>query len=55
MLDIMGSFIAIILVLISIKKLGIKIELGIIRDALKRLEESAVYFVSTWQQRLLEH
>lgn len=46
MLDIMGSFIAIILVLISIKKLGIKIELGIIRDALKRLEESAVYFVS---------
>ena len=45
-LDITGSFIAILLVLKSIQKIHIKIKFGNVKDAFKRVGESAIYFAS---------
>lgn len=45
-LDITGSFIAILLVLKSIQKIHIKIKFGNVKDAFKRVGESATYFAS---------
>lgn len=44
--DILGSIVAFLLVTIEIRKLGIRIEVVPIVEAIKKLKESAVYFVS---------
>ena len=44
--DILGSVVALVLVLIEIRKMGIVITKMPLSDALNRLKESAVYFVS---------
>lgn len=44
--DILGSVVALLLVLIEIKKIGIRIEKAPISAAVKKLKESAVYFAS---------
>lgn len=46
LLDIAGSLVAIILVLKTIKDFGIKIKIGSLKQAIKRVGESAVYFAS---------
>lgn len=46
-LDIIGSLSAVVLVLLELRKLGIKVELGKLPDALAKLKESGIYFIST--------
>ena len=44
--DVLGSFVALILVLIEIRKLGIKLKFTNIQSSIAMLKESAVYFAS---------
>lgn len=45
-LDILGTLVALFLVLAEIRKIGIKIEKAPIYEAIKKLKESAIYFAS---------
>ncbi|MEE3486968.1 MAG: oligosaccharide flippase family protein [Bulleidia sp.] len=44
--DILGSVVALVLVLVEIRKMGIKIEKAPLTEAINKLKESAVYFAS---------
>ncbi len=44
--DVLGSFVALILVIFEIKKLGIKLKFTGLKSSVKMLKESAVYFAS---------